>query len=319
MDNTISIQEWVQFIGAEYLESFIRDGGASVKFAVADDDTKNELAFALSEQSGNLGCSFVKINAVDARVHMPQDIFFAMAKQMDWRLLARRVVITLAERQDYRVADVALCGNDSIYAAIGDANRVDAATVMQELRPEIENRIFKNRRMARDFRVAMTRMCLLENAAPSDAYGGQSLVDWLTGTNTRIGNVKHFSVHTSINRTTARHFIESALYWIRYAGYDGVVILLDNTRVLLPQRPQDRSRFYTKSMVMDHYELLRELIDGTDRLSGALVVVVSNPDFLNEDTRSRGFGCYEALMTRVMNDVQDRYLANPMASLVRLS
>ena len=53
--------------------------------------------------------------------------------------------------------------------------------------------------------------------------------------------------------------------------------------------------------------------------AGPSVVVAANPDFLDEDTRSRGFGSYEALMTRVMNDVRDRNQANPMASLVRLS
>jgi hypothetical protein len=174
--------------------------------------------------------------------------------------------------------------------------------------------------MARDFRVAMSHLCLAEDIGfNDDAYVGQPLIDWLTGANARIGNVKHFAVHTPVNRTTARHLMESAFYWIRYAGYGGVVIFLDNTRVTLPRRPQDGSRYYTKAMVIDHYELLRELIDSADRLSGALVVVAANPDFLDEDTRSRGFGSYEALMTRVMNDVRDRNQANPMASLVRLS
>ena len=72
-------------------------------------------------------------------------------------------------------------------------------------------------------------------------------------------------------------------------------------------------------MIMDHYELLREFVDGTDQLAGALLVVVTNSTFLDVDARSRGFGLYPALMTRIMDDVRDKNLVNPIASLVRLS
>ena len=320
MGNAISITEWMQFLGKEYLASFIKDGGASVKFVVTPEELNDDLALALAEQSQNFGYAFVEFNAAHSRAHMPQDIFFAVSRQMDWRLLARRVIVQLAKDRDYLVEDVAPSVNgSSVYSAIGQANGLDTTTVIQELRVPIQDQIFKNRRMARDFRVAMTQLCIAENVEHDDAYGGQPLIDWLTGANMRIGNVRHFSVHTSINRTTARHFMESAFYWIRYAGYAGVSLLLDSTRVTLARRPQDGSRFYTKAMVIDHYELLRELIDSADRLDGTLVVVAANPEFLDEDTRSRGFGAYPALMTRVMNDVRDRNLANPAATLVRLS
>ena len=324
MDNTMPVPEWVQFIGSEYLESFIKEGGAAVKFTVTAEDRIPALRSHLALQSQGLGCAFAPINAVDTRVHMPQDIFYAISRQVDWRLAARRVIIDLALAAKYRVDDidpsgVAPSANDGIYAAIGAANGLDAAAVLRELRPAIQNRVAMNRNMARDFRVAMTHLCLLEGVGYGSEYGGQPLIDWLTGTNPRISNVRHFAVHTPINRTTARHFMESAFYWLRYAGYGGIVILLDNTRVTLARRPADGSRFYTRPMVIDHYELLRELIDSADRLSGTLVVVAANPDFLDEDTRHRGFGIYEALMTRVMNDVRDKNLVNPMASLVRLS
>ena len=319
MDNAMPLQDWADFIGEEYLESFIKAGGASIKFAVTPERLNNDLALAVAEQAKQRGCEFVEIDAAVARVHMPQDIFFAIALQLDWRLLTRRVIVELARGLRYRTEDVCPSNGGNIYESLGRANGIDTMGVLQELRPAIQEKIFRNRSMARDFRTAMSHLCLIEANSGSGEYGGQPLIDWLTGVNTRISNVRHFSVHTPINRTTARHFLESALFWIRQAGYGGVIILLDNTRVTLPRRPEDGSRFYTKAMVIDHYELLRELIDSADRLSGVLVAVLANPDFLNDDTRSRGFGAYPALMTRVMNDVHDKNLVNPMASLVRLS
>lgn len=319
MDNAMPLQEWADFIGREYLESFIKEGGASIKFAVTPEELNSDLALAVAEQAQRQGCEFVEVDAAVARVHMPQDIFFTIAQQLDWRLLTQRVIVELAKGLNYRTEGVSPDGDGNIYDAIGWANGLDAAGVLQELRPAIRENISRNRSMARDFRTAMSHLCLTEANSGDGEYVGQPLIDWLTGVNTRISNVRHFSVHTPINRTTARHFLESTLFWIRQAGYAGVVILLDNTRVALPRRPQDGSRFYTKAMVIDHYELLRELIDSADRLSGVLVVVLAHPDFLEEDTRSRGFGAYPALMTRVMNDVHDKNLVNPMASLVRLS
>ena len=39
-DGTIPLDTWLRFLDAEYLSTFIRDGGASVKFAVTDDDLR---------------------------------------------------------------------------------------------------------------------------------------------------------------------------------------------------------------------------------------------------------------------------------------
>ena len=43
MPNTVSLQAWLQVIDEEYLSSFVRDGGASVKFAVAPNELKADL------------------------------------------------------------------------------------------------------------------------------------------------------------------------------------------------------------------------------------------------------------------------------------
>ena len=77
-------------------------------------------------------------------------------------------------------------------------------------------------------------------------------------------------------------------------------------------------RYYTRAMTMDHYELLREFIDDVDRLSGSLLVTLTDYTFVDEQS-ARGWAIYPALRTRVMDDVRDRNIANPVAALVRLS
>ena len=315
MSNTIPIQEWLRFIDSEYLSTFIKDGGASVKFAVTPEQKKPELYSALKAQCQELDYIFVELDAISSRVHMPQDIFFALARQIDWRLLARRMVLRLAEERGFIVDEIDLTDNsENIFRALGHTNSLEARFILQDLRRAIEARVYKNQQMARDFKVAMTHLCTNMGSGEST----QPLLDWLTGVNTRIGNVRTFYIRTSINRTTARHFIESAMYWVRHVGFAGTVVLLDNTRVTVGRNPKDEKRYYTRAMTIDHYELLREFIDDVDRLTGTMIAVVTNNDFV-DDHSIRSWKIYPALQTRIMDDVRDRNLINPVAALMRLS
>ncbi len=318
MANEIPLHDWLKVLDDEYLSAFIPEGGASIKFAVTPESRKPALREAVESRCRALDYTVVKLDAAKTRVHMPQNIFFGIAQQVDWRRLARRLIVRLAEEDGYQVNDINPGQADNIFEAVAKANNHGSQFVLQQLRPKIEAEVSKEYRMAKDFRVAMTHLCMCENSRP-DQYGGHPLIDWLTGKNTRVSNVKSFFINTAINRVTARHFIESAFFWFRHAGSKGTVVLLDNSRMAFTQNPKDGLRYYTKAMVMDHYELLREFIDGTDQLTGALLLIMTDRTFPDPDARSRGFGMYQALRTRVMDEVRDENLVNPLASLVRIS
>ena len=318
MSNTIPIHDWLLRIDQEYLSTFIKDGGASMKFAVTSDDSRQELRDALRCRCAARDYVFVTLDAAELRAHMPQDIFFGLAQQIDWRSLSRCQILRMAAERGYAVGEIDACAAGNVFTAIAEVNGLESAFVLNELRKPIQDDVSKNPSMVKDFREAMTHLCLSENAR-DDEYTGQPVLEWLTGRNTRVSSVRPFSIYTSINRTTARYFIESTLHWIRSAGRSGTVILLDNRRVTLARNPRDGLRYYTKAMAMDHYELLRELVDDVDRLTGTLMVVATGRGFLDGGPGARGFDIYEALKTRLMDDVRDRSLVNPVASLVRLS
>ena len=319
MTKAIPAADWVRHIDREYLATFTRDGGGAVKFAVTAQERMPDLAGKLRALCAERQHLFVALDALTRRVHMPQDLFFGLASQLEWQLLARRVVLRLLSKQSYLVDGIDPNGTVNVIDAVARANGIEAQSVLIELRPALEREVTRNANMAKAFRVAMTHLCLFERerAAPGE-YAGQPLLDWLTGANTRISNIKPFHIHTPVNRTTARYFIESALYWVRYAGYSGTLILLDNTRVTLPRNPKDGTRYYTRAMTIEHYELLREFIDDVDRLPGTLLVALTDYTFVDEQSM-RGWGIYPALRTRVMDDVRDRNIANPVAALVRLA
>ena len=291
MANEIPLHDWLKVLDNEYLSAFIAEGGASIKFAVTPESRKPALHEAIESRCRDLDYIVVKLDAAETKVHMPQDIFFEMASQVDWRRLARRLILRWAKEEGHQVDNIDPGTADNIFEVVANVNNLDSQFVFQELKPKMQNEVFEEYRMTKDFRVAMTHLCRLENSRPNQ-YGGQPLIDWLTGTNTKVSSVKPFSINTAINRVTARHFIESALFWFRHTGCGGTVVLLDNSRVAIPRNPRDGLRYYTRAMVMDHYELLREFVDGTDQLTGALLLIMTDRTFPDPDARSRGFGMY---------------------------
>jgi hypothetical protein len=93
---------------------------------------------------------------------------------------------------------------------------------------------------------------------------------------------------------------------------------LDVRRLGVQRNPGDDCLFYSKAALLDAYEVLRQFIDGIDRLDGVLIAVFPAASFLDLDS-PRGMGIYSALKTRVYDDVKDRRYPNPTGALVRLA
>ncbi len=319
MTDTLPVQEWLDVIRKEYLDGFVRDGGSSIKFAVPiKEDLAPLLQDSFSKIAADLGYLIARVDAGETRVHMLQDIFFRIAEQIDWRLLARRVVLRLCGDLPYRTDGIAPGGETPILETIGAANDVSENQVALDLRRVLPQAVTQNRNMSREFRLAMTHLCLTEMGGSGQNLEAVPLIEWLTGRSRRVSNVRAYLIYNSINRTNARHFLESLLYWVRFAGYSGTVVLLNDSRLMLGRNPRDGLRFYSRAAVMDHYELMRELIDSTDRLEGFFMMVMANEDFLVEDRRRKGLAIYSALQSRIYDEVRDRNQTNPMCTLVRL-
>ena len=319
MTNTLGVQDWLDVIEKEYLQGFVKGGGASIKFAVpASSGLGPLLKDAFANMASNLGYVVARVDSSETRVHMPQEIFFKVAQQINWRLLTRRKILQLSEGI-YHTSGIDPASEDPIAQSIGDANSVEESQVRLDMRRALPEAVMRNRNMSRDFRLAMHHLCLTEVDRPRQDLESSALIDWLTGVNRKVASVRPYSIYNTIVRTNARHFFESLLRWVKYVGYSGTVILLDNSRVTLRRNPRDGQLFYSRSAVLDHYEFLRELIDSTDRLEGFFMVVLSSNDFLDEDPVGRGFSIYQALMGRIADEVRGRSQPNPMSTLVRLA
>ncbi len=224
--------------------------------------------------------------------------------------------MALASEARYEAVDAA---EDGLLDRLAAANRIEADVLRMDLRRMLTDRVFRRRDLARHFRVAVTQLCLAElESAQGGSAMSQAIQDWLTGRNRAISAVKPYNILSPINRTNARYFFESLLRWVRLAGLPGLIVMIDIARFSVPRNPRDGAVFYSKPALLDAYELLREFVDSTDVLEGCFMAVLADTAFLDEEPYGRGMGAYEALKFRVFDEIRDRELVNPMASLIRL-
>ena len=80
----VSATDWLDLIHREYLSRFIPGGGAAIKFIMGENDIIARVHKRLEALARDRRLQFVVVDAAATRLHMVQDIFFAIAREIDW-------------------------------------------------------------------------------------------------------------------------------------------------------------------------------------------------------------------------------------------
>lgn len=314
----IAPDAYADFLAQEYLDSYIAHGGAAVKFVVVADAEVAELfSTTVGEQAAARGYATVRVDAVDVRVHMIDQVFFEVARQVDWDALAAHRVRAAFASAAFPAPD----GNDDISVeAVAAHHQVDPGELSRDVNRELQRTVLNDYGMVREFRVAMFRLCQsqLRTGQVTAAEHG-AVLEWLRGELRQISLLRTAMIFRRIGRHNARQLLFSLAYWLSINGRAGLLLEIDLRRFGFARRPQAderRGNYYTKAALLDGYEMLRQLVDNTDELSHCCVLVIAAPEFTTDSTR--GVDAYQALKLRIHDDVRDRNRDNPFSSLVRL-
>jgi transposase-like protein len=313
----LKADDYASFLAREYLAEYLPAGGAAVKVAVVGDDgAADRLESALATVTAEHNGLFAHVSAESTRMHMVDQIFFAISRVIDWEALAAASV-----RAAY--ADAAFpvpAGAGLTVAETAQHHDVDARELYRSVRRLLERSLLDNPLIATEMgrailRLAQTRL----GAGDVDAAEHAAVLSWLHGELRSISTLRSALIYTRIGRHNARAMLTSAAALLLAAGHRGLVVCFDWGRLAEARRPPVEARsgfYYSKAAVLDAYEMLRQFIDATDELRGVLVVAVVPPELMTDE--ARGLPAYTALQLRVADEVRDRRRANPFAALVRL-
>ena len=307
---------YAQFLSEEFLAGYLPAGGAAVKIAVVGGgDVADRFLDGLQAASVARGCHYVALSAETTRLHMVDQLFFQVARSVDWTEVAARLVRTAYAAASFPAPEGLLAVAD-----VADHHDVEPRELYRSVRRQLEQRLLGDVRLAREMRRAMLRLAQHALGA-GDVDGGerQAVLGWLRGEKVPLRDLRPALVYSRIGRHNARSMLLSLARVLQQTGYGGLVLHLDYTRLAESRRPPLPERtgfYYTKAATLDAYELVRQLIDDTDDLHGVLVVAMLPPELLTDETR--GLSAYSALQLRVADEVRDRRRVNPFAALVRL-
>ena len=106
-----------------------------------------------------------------------------------------------------RTYTVEITGDGPVLDAISKACDVDESMIGVEPGNTVFQFVTRNASVSRDFKVAMTQLCLTERGIGIQNQEAVPLIEWLTGMNRRVSNVRRYSIYNSIVRTNALHFL----------------------------------------------------------------------------------------------------------------
>lgn len=151
----IGVADYLEFVEREYLAGYIAGGGVSVKLlCVADDAVRDRLAAAFPRLGD--GFAYAEVDAASTRVHLIDQVFTTIARQVDWVGLANSVVRSALDHAAFPVP----AGIDDIdLGVIARHHDVDAAELYRSVRRAIEHLVLRDAEMSHEFRVAMLRLC----------------------------------------------------------------------------------------------------------------------------------------------------------------
>jgi hypothetical protein len=312
----IPIDDYVRFLEHDYLHGYLEDGGSALKFVVpADDGAANYFIEAFSSTAQSAGFATAKVDAAETRVHLLEQVFFAVARQLDWDGLASTATHKALAEAGYPAPAEGL-GLDSLASHYG----VDPRELKRDVDRQLQQQVNRDYAMVQEFRTAMLRLCQaqLRSGQVVDAEH-IAVLEWLRGELRHISVLRSALIFRKIGRHNARHLLFSLAHWLAVNDRAGFALVLDTRRLGFARRPspeERRGHYYTRSALLDTYEVLRELVDNTDEMANCMVIVVASPTFLSDP--SRGLDAYHALKLRIFDEVRDLKRDNPYSALIRL-
>jgi hypothetical protein len=307
----LPLDEWLQIVKAEYMSGFVPAGGGALKLLIADHALFGPATARLAALAAQHRLRAVSLDAAQTRLHMLQDMVFALARALPWQDMVQHYLEALFARHEYPWPQP---GMRMSLPALAAAFGVAPGLLARERDRWLSRDIWENRALAQDVRAALLRLCLAQ-LDPDDPALAEPVLAWLRGEKVAANLLRGAEISGRITRTNARAVLVSLCHWLRQSGADGLLLTIDLRALQRTGAAASGTLRYSPAAVMDTYEVLREIIDDAGHLPGLFVVALADEAIVAGDPR-RALAQYAALQMRLWPDVRPGDRQNPLAPLV---
>ena len=310
-DLTVGLDYLTDFWEENYLASYIPLGGSKIQFITGRMGSgKTHLIEYFTSRPRNY--KTVSFSAREVWINDFKEIFFEVLRQCDLGDCLLRCGEKLVGELGYQADE--FTGDFMEYLSeAGDNNPI----TRREIRRQLDQMFMHNPLMDNNFAYACA---LLTGGALGhpllEETSREALLGWLSGNKeVKLSTLRSLGLSpTRISKHNARHMLRSLIEVIKMAGYDGLVIAIDDLDILVSGDSLEEIR-YTKVKRDDVYESIRELIDEIDTLRSVFMVLAFNRKLIDND--AIGIKSYQALWFRIQNEIKsDR--VNRFSSMIDL-
>lgn len=298
---TVGLDSLTDFLKKQYLQAYIPEGGSKIKFVTGRPGCgKTHFAQAMLSEAEAQGFLTVSFSAKKVWLHDFREIYLEILRQCDVERVLTGCARQIIRGLGYDPADIAPGRNLMDYLAErGEGDPLSKG----EIRAALRAYFTRNPRLDNTFAGCCSLLTggilghpVLENASR------EMILSFLNGDKTvKLAGLRALGLSPSgITKYNARHLLRSLCETVRMAGYQGLLVVIDDWETLLNRAPGDAVR-YTKLRREDTYESIRQLIDDIDSMRGVMFMLCFRRELMDDE--SYGMKSYQALWMRVQNEI----------------
>jgi len=297
-DITVGIDTLTGFWEKNYLTGYIPAGGNRIQFLTGRRGSgKTHLIEYFLSRAGNY--KTVSFSARNVWIHDFKEIYFEVLRQCDLEDCLRRCGESIISELGYSPNDF----DGSFVDYLTSVNANDPIT-KREMRLLLNNKFLHNPLMDNNFACACALLTGGQLGHPIlEEPARQALLGWLSGQkDVKLAALRGLGLSpVRIAKHNARHMLRSLVEVIKMAGYDGLVVAVDDLDILVSRDSLDEIR-YTRLKREDVYESIRELIDEIDTLRNFYILFAFDRKLIDDE--AYGIKSYQALWFRMQNEIK---------------
>ncbi len=304
---TLGQEQWLDYIHDHYLAHYIADGGSKVKVMVGQAGSgKTHLLRYIQAQASSLGYATVYLSARDYRLNNLVNLYQALVSQIDLTALVEGLCHQIALKVGYD--DPSL---EQFLPKLMELQGLTRDLAVQDVKKAIGDHL-RHVDLGPSF-LAFAHKVIQGQLIESNRAVVRIALRWLSGEKLDRQQKQLTRLFERLQKSNARYWLYSLIRLLKLAGYQGLVVAIDQLEVMTERSGEKRRYKYSPSAVKDICELFRQLIDDVELLDHFLLLLAGRREVLDDERR--GFKSYEALWMRLQTGLTPTQYFNPLADI----